>query len=194
MPDVLIVFFMVLSAVFAVGCLFALVCLCLILFVRGTPAAHQATVIVLGCHILDDKPTRMLHSRLVVTAEYLLKNPQALCIVSGFQAKNEQYTEAFIMKRELVKTGVEAHRITTEDESSSTSRNLSCCAEIIKKQGLSKEIVIATSEFHQFRGQYFARKNGLIPFALPSKTSFPSIVYHGLREVLAVGKAFILKY
>lgn len=156
---------------------------------------ENATVIVLGAAIRGDQPSSMLAARLDAAAKYLEGNPDAVCIVSGGQGADEAYTEASVMKQYLLNKGIAGERIFTEERSTSTYENLLYSQEIIEENGLNREVVIATQEFHQFRAQSFARKVGLESAgACTCHTPAHLIGCYWVREFAGVCKMLLLGY
>lgn len=120
----------------------------------------NATVIVLGAGLKGDRPARMLTGRLDAAAEYLEAHPKAACVVSGGQNEDEIVSEAFAMRTYLMEKGIDGDRIYMEDQSTSTYENLQYSKKVIEENGLSPAVAIATQEFHQLRGQSFAKQAG----------------------------------
>ncbi len=82
-------------------------------------------VILLGGGI--DKDGRLPESvitRVEKTAEYLNKNQEAICIVTGGTLKWLPYPEAPELKNQLVKRGISPERILVEDQAKDTIQNL----------------------------------------------------------------------
>ena len=65
------------------------------------------------------------------------------------------------MLRELMAMGIAPERIYAEEKSFDTRENLLFAADIIRENGLDTHVVIASDNFHQYRGQLFARQAGL---------------------------------
>lgn len=128
----------------------------------ASPADSACPVIVLGCKVNPSgNPSLMLQNRIDAAADYLLANPDAVCVVSGGQGDDEPATEAQVMFNGLVKLGVEPNRIIKEDKSTSTKENLEFSLEKLEEQGLSTEnIIIVTDGFHQFRAHLMLEKLG----------------------------------
>lgn len=153
---------------------------------QDTPA--DATVIVLGCLIEDDRPSDLMVQRLTAALEYLKQHPDSVCVVSGGQGADERYTEASVMRKWLLENGVSAERIYVEDQSVNTRENLQFSANIIAKSGLNSQVAIATDDFHQFRSQHLARQAGLNPVACASRTPDYLFATNWVRECFALLK------
>lgn len=120
----------------------------------------NTTVIVLGCKVKGENPSRMLKFRLDKAYDYLSENKDAVCIVSGGQGDDEIISEAECMYNYLVTKGIDRERIIKEDKSRNTQENIAFSKEIIKEYSLSENISIVTDGFHQYRASYIAKNNG----------------------------------
>lgn len=159
------------------------------------PQGGESTVIVLGARIHGDRPSRMLRERLDVAADYLKENPEATCIVSGGQGPDEQYTEAHVMKAYLCEQGIASERIYEEGRSTDTHQNIDYSLTIIREEGLSERVAIATQEFHQYRAATLARRAGLTDV---SAVTTPSPLYlllcYWVRECAAICRLWVFGY
>ena len=143
---------------------------------------ENATVIVLGCQVKGDKPSRMLHDRCRSALNFLKANPKSVCVASGGQGNGENISEAKAIFNFL------------DEKSTNTSENLSFSADIIKENGLPTDVAIASDDFHQLRAEIFAKKNGLTAYSAGNPTYLFVASGYWAREILAVYKAVILGY
>lgn len=157
-------------------------------------AEPNKTVIVLGCHIINDQPSTSLKLRLDTAYDYLNKNPTSKCIVTGGKGEDEIMPEAEVMYNYLIQKGISEDRIIKEDKSINTKENLMFAAEIMKDNNMQMDAVIATDSYHQFRGQYFAKQAGINAMALSCKTMWPLSFCYWIREIFGIVRAFILGY
>lgn len=81
-------------------------------------------IIVLGAQVRADGPSKVLKHRLNTAIDYLEKNPETICIVSGGQGYNEPCTEAQAMADYMKAAGIEKDRLILEDESKTTEQNI----------------------------------------------------------------------
>lgn len=132
----------------------------MMIYAACMPPPDNATVIVLGAGLKGERPARMLTGRLDAAAEYLKAHPNADCVVSGGQNEDEIVSEAFAMRTYLIEKGIDGDRIYMEDQSTSTYENLQYSKRVIEENGLNPTVAIATQEFHQLRGQSFAKQAG----------------------------------
>lgn len=159
------------------------------------PAGGESTVIVLGARIHGDRPSRMLRERLDVAADYLKENPEATCIVSGGQGSDEQYTEAHVMKNYLCAQGIAPERVFEEGRSTDTHQNIDYSLAIIREQGLSERVAIATQEFHQYRAAILARRAGLTDVsAVTTPSPFYLLLCYWVRECAAICRLWVFGY
>ncbi len=155
-------------------------------------------VVILGCGLKEDKPDKILQSRLDTAVEFLEKYPDSVAICTGGQGKDEPIPEATAMEKALLKAGIPQSRIKKETTSENTYQNFQNAKKIITKLKDDPEkvqIAIVTSEFHLFRSANLAELQG---FVNPIKVSAPTPVLlfypHFLREIAAVVAAWIRYY
>lgn len=146
------------------------------------PLDKTEAVIILGCQVRGEEPSVMLKNRLDAALEVLRENPEAVCIASGGKGDRENISEAECMRRYLIANGIEDERIFTEDKSASTEENLAFSREIFGNLGISDNIMIVTSEFHQYRAAIYAKKNGLQTGAHSAKTPVLNLLNYWVRE------------
>lgn len=150
-------------------------------------------VIVLGAGVNGTRPSRVLEDRLEKTLEYMQKNEDTVCIVSGSMGKGEKITEAECMRLWLEERGVDAARIIKEEAAENTKQNIANSFEIIEKlegknaQELGKSVALITSEFHIMRAEMIAERMGLEVFGIAAETSIKAVkVNYFIREAFAV--------
>ena len=143
--------------------------LCLILnpdVVSTDERAEQ--VILLGGGIdKDGKLPKSVMSRVEKAAEYLNKNPESVCIVTGGTLKWLPFPEAPELKHQLVAAGVSAERILVEDQAKDTIQNFELsCKMLAEYKGISIQEVldtptaVVTSSYHLRRSERLARRIG----------------------------------
>ena len=162
---------------------------------RPAPDHAPRTVIVLGCEARPDgRPSVMLQSRIDAAYAYLAAHPDAVCVASGGQDDAETVTEAACIRNTLVEMGVDPARIYLEDRSGSTYENLTFSASVIAENGLDPRVALATDNFHQYRGQFFARRAGLDPCSVGCPSYWPLAPGYWAREVVGVLAAWVRGY
>ncbi|MFI3207135.1 MAG: YdcF family protein [Clostridia bacterium] len=153
----------------------------------------DSVLIVLGCQVKDDGPSLSLKQRLDVAYDYLNQNPESLCIVTGGKGSDEHATEASVEKEYLMEKGIDESRIFLEDKSIDTVENFKFSMDIIEENGLSKNIAVATQEFHMYRACLIASEQGLTPYPITASSNPFLLPAHFGRELLAMTKYYFMK-
>ncbi|MBO5069490.1 MAG: YdcF family protein [Roseburia sp.] len=159
-----------------------------VLMVRAATKEPPAntTAVVLGCSVKGTRPSRILAERLEAAYEYLIENPEAVCVLSGGQGAGEDITEAECMYRYLIAKGISAERLIKEDKSTNTEENLRYTKELLEELGLGNEITIVTSEFHEYRANVTAEKLGFVSYSTPSWTHLLYLPTYYVRELYGI--------
>ena len=116
-------------------------------------------IIVLGAQVRENGPSVVLQYRLDAAIEYLNKNPDTICIVSGGQGVNEPFSEAEGMAKYLLENGIEMKRILLEDKSRNTVENIQNSKDLMGES--YNGVGIITNNFHVFRAVQIAKTQGL---------------------------------
>lgn len=156
---------------------------------RGSKDIHCDYLIVLGAGVNSTVPSLSLQERLNAAYDYLIRFPDAICVVSGGQGPGEDITEAECMYRALTTRGIDKSRILLEDKATSTQENLAFSREVIARHaGTAPETVaIISSEYHLFRAGLMAKDQGLAPVLVPARTQWFSLrINYYVREIAAV--------
>lgn len=149
-------------------------------------AEKETTIIVLGCRVKGKVPSKALTKRCQLAAEYMKINEKSIAILSGGQGSDEEISEAECMYNLMTEYGINTDRLIKEDNSTSTYENMAFSKKIIDKQGLSKNIAVATSEYHILRAKEYANMFDLKASSLPAK-SIPILrVPYFTREIFAI--------
>ena len=144
------------------------------------------TVLVLGCEVRGLQPSPMLANRIDSAYAYLSTHPDAVCVASGGMDDSEPITEAQCIRDTLVSMGIDPGRIYMEDRSRSTEENLAFSAELIRANGLSADVAIASDNFHQLRGAIWAERSGLTPYAIGCASPWFLTAGYWTRETAAL--------
>ena len=146
-------------------------------------------IIVLGAQVKADGPSKVLKHRLNTAVDYMEKNPQTVCIVSGGQGYNEPCTEAQAMAEYMESAGIAKERILLEDRSKTTQQNIRNSKRFMK-DGASVGII--TNDFHMFRAMQITKAQGLESAQALAAGSNPLYLPNNmLREYLAEWKYLI---
>lgn len=158
----------------------------IIVFCARNTATNQDTIIVLGCRVKGDKPSKALLHRCESAYKYMNENSNAIAILSGGQGADEKISEAECMKNILLKKGIKENRLFIENKSTSTYENLKYSIEIINRNNLSNNIAIVTSEYHIKRSLMIAKEMNINAKAIPSKTANILRIPYFSREVFGI--------
>ena len=183
-----------LKAILITGVSIVLVVAGAVLTAMGLAAANRPqadnapnTVVLLGCQVYHGKPSLMLQGRIEAAYDYLTAHPDAVCITTGgLDRHSEPFTEAGCAARELIAMGIAPERIYAEEKSFDTRENLLFAAAIIREHGLDTHVAIASDNFHQLRGQLFARQAGLDPKSAGCFSPWFLGAGYACREVVGV--------
>lgn len=149
-------------------------------------------IIVLGCQVKGERPSKALAERLETALSYLEENPDTKAILSGGQGKGENITEAECMRRYLCEAGIDEGRLILEGESTTTLENLTNSQNYLDES--TDTVGIVTNNFHVYRSVRIARKAGYVHvcgIAAPSRTVLQP--HYLVREFFALTKELIRK-
>ena len=150
-------------------------------------------VLVLGCQIRGDRPSKMLRLRLDRACEYLNENEDCTCIVSGGKGWDEDYSEAEVMKNYLVEQGIDPDRIIEEKESTTTKENLDFSLAIMKERGLLGKVCLVSDGYHIYRAGLMAKDEGLDAFGLAADTELRFLPTYWVREWMTITHYYITR-
>ena len=142
-------------------------------------------VLVLGAGVNGEAPSLVLQSRIDAAAEYLRRWPEVPAILSGGMGPGERISEAECMRRGLVARGIDAARLTLEDQSATTAENMAFSKAKLAELGLDPDtavVAVVTSDFHCFRASGLAADNGITACSLPARTFWLFLPTYWIRE------------
>lgn len=159
----------------------------IIYYSRKKPAENSSVLIVLGCQVKGNLPSKSLKRRLDSAFTFLEKNKNICCIVSGGKGSDELISEAECMYRYLLEKGISPSRLIKEDKSTNTCENLINSFRIIHLKYLTGDVAIATDFYHHMRVNIIAKKysfkiSGAVSSIPPAKT----FIFNTLRELIAI--------
>ncbi len=155
---------------------------------NAKPTEDRQTLIVLGCQVRGETPSRQLYYRIEAADAYLKAHPDAVAVLSGGMGPDEGITEAECMYRCLTARGIDPSRLYRETESSNTLENLRFSAALMEREGLSGPVLIVTNGFHVYRALKMAKDVGLPAEGLAAESDGPSMPFALLREAMALVK------
>ena len=156
------------------------------------PDNNSQTAIVLGCLVIEDKPSLMLEKRLEKALVYLEKNPETMVVVTGGTGAKATHSEAMVQRNWLMSHGIVQSRIIVEDKSHDTYSNIQNATALIQANSLPTDAVIITDGFHQLRSQIFADDMGLVPTSVSATTPWGLFLTYWVREQLAIIQAIMI--
>ena len=165
------------------------------LFVYGkadTATYKEDYLVVLGCGLNGNEPSQMLIARLDKATQYANRNTNCKIIVSGGQGKGEDIPEAHAMAAYLTDKGISADRIIIEDKSTSTTENFKFSNRVTDGALASRTAVFITNDFHIYRANSLAKRQGLSLNHLNAPTTPANIIPSYLRENLALVQMILL--
>ena len=149
-------------------------------------------IVVLGCQVRGNYPSRALKERIDTAQAYLAENPDTIAILSGGQGTGENMSEAQCMYDWLVRAGIDSKRLIMENQSTSTVENLNFSSQYMEKEDASVGVI--SNNFHIYRSVAIAKKQGyenVCGIAAPSRSILQP--HYLVRECMALWKEKILK-
>ncbi|WP_035779638.1 YdcF family protein [Butyrivibrio sp. MC2013] len=121
-------------------------------------------IIVLGAQMRYYGPSIIFKYRLDAAYDYLMDNPDTICIISGAQGANEPISEGEGGRDYLIARGISSDRILAETRARDTGENIEYSLSLIEEDTVSDSdsyatglrIGIVTNNFHVFRGMHLA--------------------------------------
>ena len=154
------------------------------------PEGGLDCIIVLGAKVNGTEPSGALAQRIDAAAEYLMANPDTVCIASGGQGDDEGISEAECIRRYLINYGIDPERVLLEDKSTSTLTNIENSLKLLPEG--AENIGIVTNDFHIFRALATARHVSALNFSgIPASSTGYGFTHYALREFFAVGAGLI---
>lgn len=181
-----------LSLIILAGIIYAAVLSVLMYKAMENEPDDPDVIVVLGCKVNGNKPSRMLRHRLDTAVESLTEYPDAICIVSGGQGSNESVSEASAMKNYMVEKGIDESRIIMEDKSTSTYENIKFTMKILDDLDKPYDMTLVTDGFHQYRASLIAKDLGVGKItAFSAHTEARYVVTYWVREWLGITHFYV---
>ena len=140
-------------------------------------------VILLGGGISKDGilPDSVI-KRVEKTAEYLAKNPECICVVTGGMLDWFPISEAPELKRQLVLAGVSPDKILVEDQAKDTIQNLEVLDIFMPGEEFAHRIVFDFDTISQIKS--------FIPETQASVNSFDELIIYPMKEIIWTEELF----
>lgn len=152
-----------------------------IYFSFNHPLKEKRYLVILGCGLLDKNRISPLLMKRLDIAYQLYQNKTYKIIVSGGKGKDEEMSEASVMKRYLINKGVNEKDILCEEISKNTKENLYYSKEII-----GRSFIVITSDYHALRVYLLSLLIHLDVCIATSKTIYYYKIYAMIREYIAI--------
>lgn len=179
---------------------YAVTFIVLVAYIHLSPSAkpemtegRENVYIVFGARVKEEGPSRTLASRLDVAVDTMLKDKNAVCIVSGGQGPDEPFTEASCMREYMIERGIPEDRIFLEEKSSNTKENIMYSAELIDNLGFSdRQIICISSETHIPRIRMMCSNTGVDAMYIKAETPIKAFLFTTwVREYLSYVKMLV---
>ena len=155
---------------------------------------EPSAIVVLGARVKGTTEENAyasltLANRLDAACKYMQTHPETICIVSGGKGKKEPATESSVMKKYLVRKGIDEEKIIEENKSTDTEENIAFSKKMLKKllpDDSSSCIAIATNDYHEYRALTMADRQKVAAVSLPAKTPWWLFPTYYVREMYAI--------
>ena len=160
----------------------------------NTVTYREDAIIVLGGSLRGERVSRVVAERLDAAADYLLRNENAVVVLSGGQGADEAITEAEAMRRYLLAKDIPDERMLKEERSTSTAENFRFSKKLLDATfGGVYTVAYATNDFHAYRAGQLAKLAGLNATRLSGDTPAYLAASSYIREFFAVIKLWLFK-
>lgn len=155
------------------------------------PKLNKDYILVLGSGLIDGyKVSKLLGSRIDRAIEFYRlqkdNHVDSKIIFSGGQGADESIPEGEAMAGYAREKGVAEEDIIVENKSGTTLENFKYSKEIMDREKENYQAVFATSNYHVFRANLYARAAGLNISGLGGKTALYFLPNALIREYIAI--------
>lgn len=155
-------------------------------------------ILVLGAGLRNGTEISLsLKDRLDTTLDYINNyNSNSYIVVSGGQGSDENIPEALAMANYLIANSIPEDRIIIEDKSVNTFENFKLSKVKIEEHSnkpiSDSSVKIITTDFHAFRGNLLAKRNGYVDINLYTTKTIPYLIpVFYTRESIAIVKSLL---
>lgn len=181
----------VLSILLSLVLIAAVITLIPILHGPEAEAGSGDYVIVLGAGVRGSEPSEILQDRIDYAYQYMMNDPNVICIATGGKGSDENLSEAQCIYEHLTAMGIDGSRIWLEDQATSTIENFRYSIALIEEKAgtAPKTVTVLSNEFHLYRASIMAEDCGLEANFVAAPTSKPFIrISYTIREIFALWK------
>lgn len=159
---------------------------------RQDQSRPASAIIVMGAAQWNGTPSPVLRGRLDHAADLYLAGVSPVIIVAGGKQPGDTETQGLVSFEYLRSKGIPESAIKLEVDGTNSYEELSSSAFIMRRAGLSNDVVIVTDPYHAFRSSAIAGEVGLSAQVSPTKgrSTFSDYV----RETGAVALGRIINY
>ena len=148
-----------------------LVCLaCVFIWSRRDDAREADAIVVLGAAQYVGRPSPVLRARLDHAVELWKRGLAPRLVLTGGTGVGDTLSEAMVSKRYVMRKGVPAKAILTENDGHTTRESLRTVAASLRARH-DTTVILVSDPFHMFRLSILARQMGLVPYTSPTRTS-----------------------
>ena len=167
----------------------------LIIFTSSKKPNSADVVIVLGAGVRPSGPSPLLRMRLDEAYDFLIENPETICIVTGGQGPNEHDSEAAVMAKYLEEKGLDSDRIIIENKATNTIENFTFSKALLDEYFSDRDYktVYVTNGFHVYRSGLIAKKSGLKADGLAADTLPGLQLNYHIREYCSLIVYWLLR-
>lgn len=133
-------------------------------------AVKANAIAVLGAAEYAGKPSPVFQARLDHAAELYKEDLAPFIITTGGTHPGEKFSEGEVGKMYLIKKGVPADKIMSDEESLTTRENIERIAAISREKNF-KKIILVSDPFHMYRALILAENFGIEALPSPTRTS-----------------------
>jgi uncharacterized SAM-binding protein YcdF (DUF218 family) len=155
----------------------------------GRDEAQRAdAIVILGAAQYNGRPSPVLKARLDHALTLYRKGYAHAIITTGGFGPDPNFSEAHVGTQYLIKRGIDAAQIITEQGSGSTYDSIDAAAGLIQAKGWKSALVVSDG-FHLYRLKRMFEDRGILAYTSPAPNSPIEIAssqrfWHSIREVI----------
>jgi len=142
----------------------------IVLFARLDEARPAGAIVVLGAAQYDGKPSPVLRARLDHAVELYRRGIAGTLIMTGGTGPGDTVSEAVVGKRYVVRQGVPAAAVITEERGMTSLQSMRAVAGIMHREGIDSAVLVS-DPFHMLRLRLLALRVGIEARSSPTRTS-----------------------